>query len=97
MDDEHYDWFVRNTNRPTYVTDDPTVQTVGDGSEKAGKMSPRNLLASTIGDELRLYSNLKSKVISIALKDRAAILPGGHLSTGSYWFDSGTGLGSSPN
>jgi len=85
------DWFVRNTNRPTYVTDDPTVQTVGDGSEKAGKMSPRNLLASTIGDELRLYSNLKSKVISIALKDRAAILPGGHLSTGSYWFDSGTG------
>jgi len=85
------DWFVRNTNRPTYVTDDPTVQTVGDGSEKAGKMSPRNLLASTIGDELRLYSNLKSKVISIALKDRAAILPGGHLSTGSYWFDSGSG------
>jgi len=85
------DWFVRNTNRPTYVTDDPTVRTVGDGSEKAGKMSPRNLLASTIGDELRLYSNLKSKVISIALKDRAAILPGGHLSTGSYWFDSGSG------
>jgi len=85
------DWFVRNTNRPIYVTDDPTVQTVGDGSEKAGKMSPRNLLASTIGDELRLYSNLKSKVISIALKDRAAILPGGHLSTGSYWFDSGSG------
>jgi len=85
------DWFVRNTNRLTYVTDDPTVLTVGDGSEKAGKMSPRNLLASTIGDELRLYSNLKSKVISIALKDRAAILPGGHLSTGSYWFDSGSG------
>ena len=85
------DWFVRNTNRLTYVTDDPTVRTVGVGSEKAGKMSPRNLLASTIGDELRLYSNLKSKVISIALKDRAAILPGGHLSTGSYWFDSGSG------
>jgi len=85
------DWFVRSTNRLTYVTDDPTVRTVGDGTEKAGKMSPRNLLASTIGDELRLYSNLKSKVISIALKDRAAILPGGHLSTGSYWFDSGSG------
>ena len=85
------EWFVRNTNRLTYVTDDPAVRTVGDGSEKGGKMSPRNLLASTIGDEMRLYSNLKSKVISIALKDRAAILPGGHLSTGSYWFDSGSG------
>jgi hypothetical protein len=54
-------------------------------------MSPHNMLASTIGDELRLYSNLKSKVISVSLKDRAAILPGGHLSNGSYWFDSGSG------
>jgi predicted AlkP superfamily pyrophosphatase or phosphodiesterase len=85
------DWFVRDTGRVIYVTDDPTVQTVGSASTKAGKMSPHNMLASTIGDELRLYSNLKSKVISVSLKDRAAILPGGHLSNGSYWFDSGSG------
>jgi predicted AlkP superfamily pyrophosphatase or phosphodiesterase len=85
------DWFVRDSGKVIYVTDDPSVQTVGSTSTKAGKMSPHNLLASTIGDELRLYSNLKSKVISVSLKDRAAILPGGHLSNGSYWFDPGSG------
>jgi predicted AlkP superfamily pyrophosphatase or phosphodiesterase len=85
------DWFVRETGKTIYVTDDPSVQTVGSTSGKAGKMSPRNMLSSTIGDELRLYSNMKSKVVSVALKDRAAILPGGHLSNGSYWFDSGSG------
>jgi predicted AlkP superfamily pyrophosphatase or phosphodiesterase len=85
------DWFVRDSGKVVYVTADPTVQTVGSASTKAGKMSPHNMLASTIGDELKLYSNLKSKVISVSLKDRAAILPGGHLSNGSYWFDSGSG------
>jgi predicted AlkP superfamily pyrophosphatase or phosphodiesterase len=84
-------WFVRDSGKVIYVTDDPTVQTVGSASVKEGKMSPRNMLASTIGDELRLYTNMKSKVIAVALKDRAAILPGGHLSNGSYWFDSESG------
>jgi len=85
------DWFERNTGKIIYVTDDQSVQTVGSSSVKEGKMSPCNLLASTIGDEMRLFSNLKCKVIAVALKDRAAILPGGHLSNGSFWFDSESG------
>ncbi len=85
------DWYVRETGKTTYVTDDATEKTVGSSAGGAGKMSPRNLLASTIGDELKLYSNLKSKVVAVSLKDRASILPGGHLSDGSYWFDSGSG------
>jgi len=84
-------WFDRNTGKTIYVTDDASVQTVGSSSEEAGKMSPRNMLSSTIGDELRLFSNMKSKVIAVSLKDRASILPGGHLSNGSFWFDSGSG------
>ncbi|HNW55092.1 MAG TPA: alkaline phosphatase family protein, partial [Bacteroidales bacterium] len=84
-------WFVRESGKEIYVTDDPTVQTVGSQSERSGKMSPRNMLSSTIGDELRLFSNMKSRVIAVSLKDRSAILPGGHLSNGSYWFDSGSG------
>ncbi|HEX7412343.1 MAG TPA: alkaline phosphatase family protein, partial [Bacteroidales bacterium] len=84
-------WFVRDSLKTVYVTDDLSVQTVGSTSIKAGKMSPHYMLSSTIGDELRLYSNMKSKVIAISLKDRAAILPGGHLSNGSYWFDSESG------
>jgi len=85
------DWYVRDSGKVIYVTDDQTVQTVGSLSVKEGKMSPHNMLASTIGDELRLFSNMKSKVIAVALKDRAAILPGGLLSNGSYWFDSESG------
>lgn len=85
------DWYVRESGKEIYVTDDPTVQTVGSTSEKPGKMSPRNMVSSTIGDELRLFSNMHSRVIAVAIKDRSAILPGGHLSNGSYWFDSQSG------
>jgi len=84
-------WYVKDTKKTIYVTDDASVQTVGSASERPGKMSPRNMLSSTIGDELRLFSNMRSKVIAVALKDRAAILPGGHLSNGSFWFDSESG------
>ena len=52
-----------------------------------GKMSPRNLLTSTVTDELRLATNMKSKVIGIALKDRGAILPAGQTANAAYWHD----------
>ena len=85
------DWYVRKTGKSMYVTDDSTVNTVGSPNVAVGKMSPVNMLATTVTDELRLSSNKASKVIGIALKDRAAILPAGHLANGAYWFDSETG------
>lgn len=84
------EWYDRKTGKPTYCTGDSTVKAVG-GGDRAGKMSPRNLWANTIGDELRLASNFKSKVIAISLKDRASILPGGHLANGAYWMDDSLG------
>jgi predicted AlkP superfamily pyrophosphatase or phosphodiesterase len=81
------DFLIEATGKNMYCTGDNTVATVGSTSN-AGKMSPRNLLTTTIGDQLRLATNFKSKVISIALKDRASILPGGHLANAAYWFDS---------
>src|SRR5205085_10377538 len=53
--------------------------------------SPRNLLSTTIGDELKLATNFQSKVIGIALKDRGSILPAGHSANGAYWIDNKTG------
>jgi predicted AlkP superfamily pyrophosphatase or phosphodiesterase len=73
-----------------YVAEDSTVQGIGTDS-KAGKMSPRNLLTSTITDQLRLASNFRSKVIGVAIKDRGAILPAGHSANAAYWYDSQTG------
>lgn len=45
---------------------------------------------NTVTDQLKLtYPN--AKVISMSIKDRGAILPGGHVSDGSYWFDYSSG------
>ena len=80
------DFIIEATGKRMYCTEDSSVGTVGSTSA-AGKMSPRNLLTTTIGDELRLATNFKSKVISIAMKDRGSILSGGHLANAAYWFD----------
>jgi predicted AlkP superfamily pyrophosphatase or phosphodiesterase len=85
------DWFNRETNSGIYCTEDKTVKTVGSSTEKVGQMSPRNLLSTTVGDELRVASMLKSRVYGIALKDRAAILPAGHIANAAYWFDGESG------
>lgn len=79
-------WIDQLTGKKQYCTSDPSVETVGAPGD-AGKMSPRNLLVSTITDELHLATNFRSRVIGVSLKDRAAILPAGHSADGAFWFD----------
>lgn len=80
------DWYDRKQNAKIYCTEDNSVSGVGTLKEN-GKMSPRNMLSTTIGDEIKLASQLRSKVIGVALKDRSAILPAGHSANGAFWFD----------
>lgn len=82
------DFFI--DGKAVYCCGDSTVKSVGSNSKK-GQMSPRNMLATTIGDELKIGTNWKSKVIGVALKDRAAILPAGHSADAAYWWDSSVG------
>lgn len=82
-------WYRRDLKRNWYCTDDSTVTSVGSNSV-AGKMSPRNMLTTTVTDELRLATNFQSKSIGVSLKDRGSILPAGH-SGNAYWFDNATG------
>jgi predicted AlkP superfamily pyrophosphatase or phosphodiesterase len=84
------DWYDKKTKKEVYCTQDKNVQSVGTTSD-AGLMSPANLDATTIGDELKIESNNKAKVIGISLKDRSSILPAGHAADGAYWFDGATG------
>ena len=84
------DFIVQATGKLMYCTADSTVKTVGSTS-LAGQMSPRNLLTTTVTDELRLATNFRSKVIGIALKDRGGILPAGHTANAAYWFDDKSG------
>jgi predicted AlkP superfamily pyrophosphatase or phosphodiesterase len=84
------DFIIQATGKAMYCTDDTTVQSVG-ATGKTGQMSPRNLLTTTVTDELRLATNFQSKVIGIALKDRGGILPAGHTANAAYWFDDKSG------
>src|SRR5690554_255598 len=84
------DFIIQKTGQTVYCAEDKDVQTVGSDS-KAGLMSPKNLLASTITDELKLATNFRSKVIGVSIKDRGSILPAGHLGDASYWYDGGAG------
>ncbi|MGN6507857.1 MAG: alkaline phosphatase PafA [Chitinophaga sp.] len=83
-------WYSRALNRGVYCTEDSNAVAVG-GSDEAGRMSPRNMLTSTITDELRMATNFRSKVVGIAIKDRGAILPAGHSANAAYWYDGKTG------
>lgn len=84
------DWYDKFTADTMYCAQDESVTTLG-ANNSSGKMSPRNLKTSTITDELKLYTNGKSKVIGISLKDRGAILPAGHSADAAYWLDGKSG------
>lgn len=83
-------WYSREDKREVYCTEDAGQKTVG-AAGKAGMMSPKNLLSSTLADELKLATNFKGKSIGIALKDRGAILPVGHTADAAYFYDGESG------
>jgi predicted AlkP superfamily pyrophosphatase or phosphodiesterase len=85
------EWHDPLVGKDVYCVEDSTVTTVGSDNARAGKMSPRNLLTSTVTDQLQIGTNFRSKTVGIAIKDRGAVLPAGHAATGAYWFDSKTG------
>lgn len=70
-----------------YCVEDYSVSAITSAPSKAKPMSPRNLLSTTVGDELKLATNLRSKQVSLALKDRAAILLAGHRPDICLWYD----------
>ncbi len=82
------DWFNRTTGKTIYCVDDPSVETVGGTTNP---MSPRNLLVTTVGDELKMATNGRSKVVGVAIKDRASILMAGHAADTVIWYDYGAG------
>src|SRR5271157_806906 len=82
-------WDPKKKRMVTSVEDDDTKM-VGVTGDKAGA-SPHNLLADTLGDELKLATQGKSRVFALSLKDRAAVLPGGFAADAAYWIEPKTG------
>ena len=83
-------WWDKQEMRSVYCTEDKTVKTVGSNTT-LGLQSPRNLLVTTICDELRMATNFRSKVIGVSLKDRGSIIPAGHSANAAYWYDNTVG------
>ena len=84
------DWYSRELKRTVYCAEDTTVAALG-GSESAGKISPDNLLSTTITDQLKMATQGRAKVIGVSIKDRGSALPAGHRADGAYWYDGRTG------
>jgi hypothetical protein len=82
------DWIDPDTGKHVTSVSDAKTQLLGATGEGG---SPRRMLVSTVGDELKMANARKSRVISVSLKDRGAILPAGHMADGAYWFHTGSG------
>jgi len=84
------DWIDKNTGTFVYNTEDSRHHLIGQNPKQHQGVSPKNLLSSTIGDELVLSNAGKSRVFSVSGKDRGAILPGGHAGK-AFWYSKSRG------
>lgn len=82
-------WDEKKKKMVTSVEDDETRLVGIEGAQPGA--SPHNLLADTLGDELKLATQGESRVFGVSLKDRAAILPAGFAGNGAYWIDPKSG------
>ncbi len=87
------DWWdlQRSAGHMISSVEDERYTTVGLPDSSPTGASPRNELASTLGDEVVLSTGGKAKLFGVSLKDRAAILTSGHASRGAFWIDHATG------
>lgn len=81
-------WYDKVNDEEVYCASDDSYTSVGTTSD-AGQMSPHRMTVTTVTDELRLHTQMRGKTIAIALKDRGAVLPGGHTANAAYWFHGG--------
>ncbi len=84
------EFYDKKAKKFVNCVEDPLFKTVGSESVE-GDVSPARLLSSTLTDELKLFTQKRSKVIGISSKDRGAVLPAGHMADAAYWYDGKSG------
>ena len=85
------EWWDPQKKRVVTSVQDDDRKLVGISSAASGA-SPHNLMADTLGDELKLATEGRAHVFGIALKDRASVLPAGFSADAAYWIDQKSGL-----
>jgi len=83
-------WFDKDKGRVIYNCEDDRFPMIGKEPVKGTGRAPTNLLSSTIGDELIISNNSQSRMFSVSIKDRGAILPGGHAGK-AFWYSKSDG------
>jgi hypothetical protein len=83
-------WYDRRSGKTINCVEDAEYPIVGGMSGEKG-VSPRNLLAPTVGDTLKLSTCPRPKVFGISWKDRAGVLMAGHAADACFWFDEASG------
>jgi hypothetical protein len=84
-------WLRLGDGRPVDAGLDPDFALVGGGKPGAPGFSPRDLKAPTLGDTFKRASGGRSRVVTVALKDRTSVLLAGPSADASLWFDEDTG------
>jgi predicted AlkP superfamily pyrophosphatase or phosphodiesterase len=75
-------WYDPVTGQQEYCAADSAATLIGTSGE--GR-SPKNLIGSTVGDELKKATGGRGRVITMAGKDRSGIMLGGHQADVAYW------------
>jgi len=83
-------WYDKDKGKIIYNCEDDRYPVIRQKLVEGKGRAPTNLLSSTIGDELVISNNNQSKVFSVSIKDRGAILPAGHTGK-AFWYSSETG------
>lgn len=97
-------WFDRELDRLAYNIEDADYKllTAGadvdqkseiDPTQKAAKVegrSPRNIITSTLSDEMAIHFAGKSKIFAVSVKDRGAVSLAGHAGK-AFWFSKASG------
>jgi arylsulfatase A-like enzyme len=96
------EWWDQKKKKMVTSVEDDAYQLVGVPADQAASQpgnlakdkagaSPHNLLADTLGDELKLATQGRARVFGVSLKDRAAILPGGFAADAAFWIEPKSG------
>lgn len=84
------EFYDKKTKKFVNCVEDAEHKAVGSASTE-GDVSPVRMISSTVTDELKLFTQKRSKVIGISIKDRGAVLPAGHMADAAYWYDGKSG------
>ena len=81
-------WYDKFAQEVVYCAGDENYHALG--TENKQGMAPTRMLTTTITDQLRIHYQFRSKVIAMSIKDRGAVLSGGHSANAAYWFEGGS-------